>query len=174
MNFTGELATPDGAIEPRSNEISPILNPLHTQLLRKLALIYSAIITSNLIQDLLKEINYLMSLLTSEMNFMKNENKDLQGNCQCTETSIKEMFLPFTKEICIFKTRSDGVFFVCVVLEDQWNMLKYLNKSTLQILCEMPVMAAHLPEFTNKIRTFVNDVSIILHFFSSHIYVFKF
>lgn len=153
--------TPISTKETKSNETSPMLNPVHSQLLRKLALIYSAIITSNLIQDLLKELNYLMYLLTSETNAVKNEKKD-GLSCRCSETSIKEMFQPFTKEICIFRARSDGVFFVCVVLEDQWNLLKHLNKSTLQTLSEMPIISTYLPEFASKIGEFVNDVSIIL------------
>lgn len=105
------------------------------------------------------------------MNSIKNENKDIQGKCLCTEAAIKEMFLPSTKDICIFKTRSDGVFFVCVVLEDQWNMLKYLNKSTLQIFCEMPVVSDNLPEFASKIMNFVNDVSVIS--FLIHVFAFS-
>lgn len=126
----------------------------HKNLIEKLALLYSAAISSNLTQDLLKELNYVMSLLTND-----SEIDSHKYPCHCSAQSYLT-FSSTAKEICLFKTSCEGIYFACLVLENQWNLLKYLNKSTLTILSENNSVRTFVPRLRDEIISFINKVRI--------------
>lgn len=129
----------------------------HLAIIRKLALLYSASITSNLIQDLLKEFNYVMSLLTTDTNI----NFDFeQCPCRCDKDSISSMFAANTKEICLFKISLEGMYFACLVLENQWSLLRHLSKSMLAILADNKSVSSYFPKFKERVRAYLNEVSV--------------
>lgn len=103
-------------------------------------------------QDLLKELNYLMSLLTND-----SEVDSLKFTCHCSKSAPS--FVSNAKEICLFKRSYEGTYFACVVLENQWSLLKYLNKSTLSILAGNDSVREYAPQLCEKIASFVNEVS---------------
>lgn len=145
----------NGVNTEANNRYVSSIKSTHKILIKRLALLYSTSITSNLIQDLLKELNYIISLLTTG-SIMRDSTNYL---CLCTETLIPQMFLPNTKEICLFRINIEGIYFASVVLENQWNLLKYLNKSTLSALSECWQLSACMPDFVDKIQNFLQEVN---------------
>lgn len=125
----------------------------HKTLILKLASLYSAIITANLVQDLLKELHFLISLLTSSVKV-----KSVQYTHYCLYQSIEKFFHPNTKDICLFKIKAEGTYFASVTLFEQWDILKYLDKSTISLLSQNKLIAFFVPEFAARIRDFIEKV----------------
>ncbi|XP_065214398.1 codanin-1 [Planococcus citri] len=154
-NNTESAVDDNVAVRDAKNQVSETnkakIKPEHEALIEKLALLYSATISSNLVQDLLKELNYVMSLLTNNSEF------DSNVTCCCSKTEIPLMFTSNAKEICLFKRYYEGIYFACVVLENQWSLLKYLNKATLTIISENDSIRAYSPHLSQKIISFMNE-----------------
>lgn len=70
------------------------------------------------------------------------------------------MFDADTKEICLFKRIHEGIYFACVVLENLWSLLKYLNKATLTIISENDSVRVYSSQLSQKVISFVNEVGL--------------
>ncbi len=123
----------------------------HVHLIRSLALLYSACIASNLMQDLLKELNYVISLLMADTKTKNNYNRP----CHCEQISTEEM-LTDNKDLCLFAINSEAMYFASVVLEDQWQLLRYLNVSTLNAFCQNASLDLLVPNFVRRIKNFLH------------------
>jgi hypothetical protein len=103
---------------------------------------------SNHSQDLLKELNYLMSLLSSTTKLDDDEIYSLK--------SEESIILENIGKISLFEVNEEGMYFAALVLEQLWNLLKQLNTATLRTLTH--VLNAIVPEFADRISQHVEEV----------------
>lgn len=115
-------------------------------LIKKLAVLYSAVLTSNYTQDLLKELSYTMSLLRAK----------LQNDETSPTKSQDSIILEDGRKISLFESNGEGIYFAALVLQQQWNLLKQLNTATLSILAELFIKL--IPEFADQIFKHVEKV----------------
>lgn len=147
------ISDTDPAAQVQTTDFVCDIRSEHKTLILKLALLYSAVMTANLIQDLLKELTFLISLLTSTVKL-----DSVQYFHYSSSELVETMFHPSTKEIGLFKTVGEGAYFAVIVLKKQWDLLKHLGKSMVSLFAQNKPLVSFAPEFAARIRSFIEEV----------------
>ncbi|XP_063982539.1 codanin-1 isoform X2 [Diachasmimorpha longicaudata] len=130
----------------------------HPTVVDKLADIYGTLIRNHLVPNIMTELYFVMTLITSQ--FKANEQMSLQMlketmGCKDLEGSADEEAMPL--EIKYLDSPHNCIYFATNVLHHQKDLLIALDRATIKLLCDNQHIGSFKPELKNYLEKLYDE-----------------